>query len=56
MVMDMGTDTINLQADGNGHFSGSGDLTMPGNWGIRIQIRTPDANLHEASVKLVTPF
>ena len=54
--MDMGTDTINLQPDGKGHFSGSGDLTMPGNWEIRIQIRTPDANLHEASVKLVTPF
>lgn len=54
--MDMGTDTVNLLPDGKGHFSGSGDLAMPGNWGIRIQIRTPDATLHEASVKLVTPF
>jgi copper transport protein len=54
--MDMGTDTINLQPDGQGHFSGSGDLAMPGNWEIRIQIRTPDATLHETSVKLVTPF
>jgi len=54
--MDMGTDTVNLQPDGKGHFSGTGDLTMPGNWEIRIQIRTPDASLHEASVKLVTPF
>jgi len=54
--MDMGTDTVNLQRDGKGHFSGTGDLTMPGNWEIRIQIRTPDASLHEASVKLVTPF
>jgi len=54
--MDMGTDTINLLPDGKGHFSGSGDLAMPGNWEIRIQIRTPDATLHETSVKLVTPF
>ncbi|HYT36573.1 MAG TPA: copper resistance protein CopC [Ktedonobacteraceae bacterium] len=54
--MDMGTDTVNLLPDGKGHFSGSGDLSMPGNWQIRIQIRTPDATLHEASVKLVTPF
>ncbi len=54
--MDMGTDTVNLLPDGKGHFSGTGDLAMPGNWGIRIQIRTPDSTLHEASVKLVTPF
>jgi copper transport protein len=54
--MDMGTDTIKLLPDGKGHFSGSGDLSMPGNWEIRIQIRTPDATLHEASAKLVTPF
>ncbi len=54
--MDMGTDTVNLLPDGKGHFSGSGDLAMPGNWEIRIQIRTPDATLHETSVKFVTPF
>jgi len=54
--MDMGTDTVNLLPDSKGHFSGSGDLSMPGNWEIRIQIRTPDATLHEARVKLVTPF
>jgi copper transport protein len=54
--MDMGTDTVNLLPDGKGHFSGSGDLAMPGNWEIRIQIRTPDATLHEASVKFVTLF
>ncbi len=54
--MDMGTDTINLLPDGKGHFSGTGDLSMPGDWQIRIQIRTPDATLHEASVKLVTLF
>ncbi len=54
--MDMGTDTVNLLPDGKGHFSGTGDLSMPGDWQIRIQIRTPDATLHEASVKLLTPF
>jgi copper transport protein len=54
--MDMGTDTVNLLPDGKGHFRGTGDLAMPGDWQIRVQIRTPDARLHEASVKLVTPF
>lgn len=54
--MDMGTHSINLLADGKGHFSASGDLAMAGNWQIRIQIRTPDTTLHEATVKLVTPF
>jgi copper transport protein len=54
--MDMGTDTVNLLPDGKGHFSASGDLSMAGDWQIRIQIRTPDNTLHEAKVKLVTPF
>jgi len=54
--MDMGTDTITLQPDGKGHFSGTGELSMPGNWEIRIVIHTPDGILHETSVKLVTPF
>ncbi|HEX6107824.1 MAG TPA: copper resistance protein CopC [Ktedonobacteraceae bacterium] len=54
--MDMGTEQINLLPDGKGHFSRTGDLSMPGDWRIRVQIRTPDARLHEASVKLVTPF
>jgi copper transport protein len=54
--MDMGTDSINLLPDGKGHFSASGDLSMAGDWQIRIQIRTPDATLHEATVKLLTPF
>ncbi len=54
--MDMGTDTVNLLPDGKGHFSATGDLAMAGDWQIRIQIRTPDNTLHEASVKLVTPF
>jgi copper transport protein len=54
--MDMGTDVVKLQADGKGHFSGTGDLEMGGNWGLRVQIRTPDLKLHEGSVKLVTPY
>ena len=54
--MDMGTDSVKLLPDGKGHFSGTGELDMPGNWQIRILIRTPDAALHSASVKFVTPF
>lgn len=54
--MDMGTDTIPLQPDSKGHFSAPGELSMAGNWDIRIQIRTPDNKLHEGEVKLYTPF
>lgn len=54
--MDMGTDIISLLPDGKGHFSGSGDLSMSGNWQISIQIRTVDHTLHEANVHIVTPF
>jgi copper transport protein len=54
--MDMGTQNVNLVPDGKGHFSASGDLTMAGNWEIRIQIRTTDHTLHEAVINLVTPF
>lgn len=54
--MDMGTDSINLQPDGKGHFSASGDLSMGGNWQIRIEVRTPDDTLHETKVHLVTPY
>ncbi len=54
--MDMGTDAVNLQADGKGHFSATGDLEMGGNWGLRVRIRTPDLKLHEGSVKMVTPY
>ena len=54
--MDMGTNVVNLQPDGKGHFSSPGDLSMAGNWDIRIQIRTLDNTLHEANVKLFTPF
>ena len=54
--MDMGTDTVNLQPDGKGHFSAPGDLSMAGDWSVRIQIRTPDNKLHEGTIKLFTPF
>lgn len=54
--MDMGTDTVNLLPDGKGHFSAPGDLSMAGNWGIRVQVRTPDNTLHGANIKLLTPF
>ena len=54
--MDMGTQNVNLVPDGKGHFSASGDLTMAGDWEIRIQVRTTDNTLHEATVKLTTPF
>jgi len=54
--MDMGTDNVNLLPDGKGHFSARGDLSMAGHWQIRIQVRTPDNTLHEATVTLDTPF
>jgi methionine-rich copper-binding protein CopC/putative copper export protein len=54
--MDMGTDSINLQPDGKGHFTASGDLSMSGNWQIRVEIRTPDNTLHEVNVRFFTPF
>ena len=54
--MDMGTDLVSLSPDGKGHFSGTGDLSMSGNWQIGIQIRTPDHTLHEATATIVTPF
>src|SRR5579884_2935612 len=50
--MNMGTDTVNLQPDGKGRFSATGDLVMGGHWQIRIQIRTSDTTLHEATVKV----
>lgn len=54
--MDMGTDLVSLLPDGKGHFSGTGDLSMSGNWQISIQIRTPDYTLHVAIADIVTPF
>ena len=54
--MDMGTDSVNLRPDGKGHFSSPGDLSMSGNWQIRIQIRTADNTLHDARVHFFVPF
>jgi copper transport protein len=54
--MDMGTQSYNLLPDGKGHFSGTGDLLMGGHWQIRVQIRTPDNTLHEATIKVTTPY
>jgi len=51
-----GTDVVNLQPDGKGHFSGIGELGMGGNWKLRIEIRTLDTTLHEATLKFFTPY
>lgn len=57
--MDMGTQTITLQADGKGHFSGLGDFLMGGtsggHWQIHFQIRTPDQQLHQGTVNVQIP-
>ncbi len=45
--MAMGTDSITLQADTKGNYSGQGTLTMSGNWQFRVVIHTPDHTLHE---------
>jgi hypothetical protein len=36
-------------------FRATADLTMGGNWLIRIRLRTPDKTLHEAFVTLLVP-
>jgi hypothetical protein len=45
--MAMGTDSVSLQADKQGHYNGQGTLTMSGKWQIRVVIHTPDHVLHE---------
>ena len=52
--MAMGTDTYDLQANGNGIYSTSGNLSMGGHWQIRVLLRTPDAALHTAQVQFST--
>ena len=54
--MAMGTDSVNLQPDGKGGFSGSGDLSMGGDWDIQVQIRTLDNTLHKTDFKIYAPF
>jgi copper transport protein len=48
--MDMGSDTLALQANGPGQFSAAGSLDMSGHWSIRIIVHTPDNVLHEATI------
>jgi hypothetical protein len=50
--MDMGTDTIELSPDNHGHFSGSGSLSMTGDWQIRLVIHTLDGKTHVAMFAL----
>lgn len=54
--MDMGTDSVDLQANSNGSFTGSGDLSMGGDWSIQVQVRTLDNTLHRATFKIYAPF
>src|SRR5215469_2193079 len=44
--MDMGTDTIELSPETPGHFSGTGSLSMTGDWQIRVLIRTLDGKIY----------
>jgi copper transport protein len=53
--MDMGIDKITLQPDGKGHFRANGDITMPGNWEVRVEIRAPNNTLHEGTARFYTP-
>jgi nitrogen fixation protein FixH len=50
--MDMGTDTIELSPDTLGHFSGTGSLSMTGDWQIRVLIRTLDGKIHVVTFSL----
>jgi copper transport protein len=54
--MDMGTQEVSLQPDGKGHFSGSGDLEMGGNWQISITVRTADGMMHRAVLKFFAAY
>lgn len=53
--MDMGIDTITLQPDRNGQFSGTGALGMPGIWLVRVQLRLPDRTQHQVVIRFITP-
>lgn len=52
--MYMGTDTVTLQSDGQGHYSGKGTLDMNGRWSVRVVIHTSDGKLHTATVLFST--
>jgi copper transport protein len=54
LAMDMGTGTVYLEPDGNGHYSAQGGLSMNGRWQIGIQLQTSDGTQHYATVMLYT--
>jgi hypothetical protein len=54
LTMDMGSNTLTLQSNGQGKYSAQGELAMNGRWEIHILLRTPDNALHEAIVKFST--
>src|SRR6266699_90654 len=53
--MKMATTSMPLHPDGQGHFQGTAELSMGGDWGLRMLIQTPDHKLHEAHIHLLTP-
>src|SRR5579875_2681703 len=52
--MYMGAETITLQSDGQGHYSGTGTLDMDGHWSVRVVIHTSDGKIHTATVLFST--
>lgn len=54
--MDMGSNSVDLQGNSQGVFTGNGDLAMGGNWDVRVQLRTLDNQLHAVDFRLYTPF
>lgn len=52
--MNMGIESVNLQPNGKGEFSAKGDISMDGNWAIRLNISTSDSTLHQAIIKFST--
>lgn len=52
--MYMGTDTVTLQSNGKGGYSGTGNLDMDGHWSVRVVIHAPDGTLHEATILFAT--
>jgi len=50
--MDMGTDTIRLSPDNRGHFTGTGSLSMTGDWQVCVLIHTSDGKTHVAMFSL----
>jgi 5-hydroxyisourate hydrolase-like protein (transthyretin family) len=54
LTMDMGTDIVTLQSNGQGKYCAQGELSMDGQWEIHILLHTPDHALHEAIVQFTT--